>query len=295
MFCVPSFTCQFTHVYGRVSFTRKSEIIRTKQKCNLKLTRGRKMEKQEISTFDLLIQTHVGLKRQGPGSPEMTIRALRYVEHLDENSRIADLGCGTGGQTMVLAQNTTGQITGVDMIPEFIDVFNKNTKELHLENRVTGIVGSVEELPFEQEELDLIWSEGVIDGIGFEKGLTYWNQFLKKDGYVAVTCPSWFTDERPSEVDKFWTDAGSGLDTVEQNLSALKKAGYQFVAAFILPETCWTEQYFIPREEAEKVLLQKYAGDKTVAAYIEGDQYEVELYNKYKQQYGYVFYIGKKI
>ena len=31
----------------------------------------------------------------------------------------------------------------------------------------------------------MIWSEGAIDNIGFEKGLSYWRGFLKKGGYVA--------------------------------------------------------------------------------------------------------------
>lgn len=252
------------------------------------------MGNKEITMFDLLIEAHVGLERQGPGSSEMTIRALRFVDHLNENSQIADLGCGTGGQTMVLAQNTAGHITGVDMIPDFIDVFNENAKKLNLEKRVTGIVGSVEELPFEKETLDLIWSEGVIDGIGFEKGLSYWNDFLKKDGYVAVTCPSWITEECPSEVAEFWANAGSSLDTVEYNISVMKKAGYRFVAAFVLPEKCWTENYFMPRKAAEKTLLEKYRGNKIVEDYIKDDEYEVELYLKYKKHYGYVFYIGKK-
>ena len=253
------------------------------------------MELTEITIFDLLVEAHVGLNRQGPGSSEMTLRALRFVDGLNEDSKIADLGCGTGGQTMVLAQNTVGHITGIDIIPDFIEVLNAHVKELQLEKRVTGIVGSVEDLPFGKESLDLIWSEGVIDGIGFEKGLAYWNNFLKKDGYVAVTCPSWLTDDCPSEVEKFWADAGSGLNTIEYNISAMKKCGYSLVAAFTLPEKCWTENYFIPRESAEKALLEKYAGNKTVASYIAEDKHEMELFTRYKQHYGYVFYIGTKV
>ena len=74
----------------------------------------------------------------------------------------------------------------------------------------------------------------------------------------------------------------------------MQKSGYSFVAAFTLPEKCWTDNYFNPRQVAEKSLLERYAGNKTVEAYIESSKYEVELYSKYKQYYGYVFYIGKK-
>ncbi len=138
------------------------------------------METKQPSMIDLLIETHIGLKRQGPGSPETVMRALEFLKPLDRFSQIADLGCGTGGQTMLLAQHLSGAITGLDMFPNFIDVFNKNAKNAHYENRVTGIVGSMENLPFEKNSLDLIWSEGAIDSIGFQEGLTHWHGFLKK-------------------------------------------------------------------------------------------------------------------
>jgi len=38
----------------------------------------------------------------------------------------------------------------------------------------------MEELPFQDEEFDLIWSEGAIYNIGFERGLNEWRKFLKK-------------------------------------------------------------------------------------------------------------------
>jgi len=253
------------------------------------------MENEKVQILDLIVETHAMLERQGPGSPEMTIKALSFMGDLNKISRVADLGCGTGGQTVVIAQNITGTIIGVDRCPDFIDVFNDNAIKLNLQKRVNGIIGLIESLPFQKEEFDLIWSEGVIDSIGFEKGLSYWHGFLKKNGYIAVTCPSWLGDEHPVEVEKFWRDAGSGLDTIGYNISEMQKAGYSFISAFTLPEKCWTDNYFIPREAAEKALLEKYTGNETVEAYIKDGKHEVELYSKYKQYYGYVFYIGRKI
>ncbi len=245
--------------------------------------------------MDVLIESHIGLERQGPGSSEMTLKALSFLDTLAPDSRVADLGCGTGGQTLTLAQHIKGSIVGVDLFPAFIDVFNERARKHNLQNRVRGIVGSMENLPFEKEEFDVIWSEGAIDNIGFEKGVRCWNGFLKKGGYLAVTSPSWFTAEHVAEVDAFWRDAGSSLDSVEDNSSIMQKSGYSFIAAFALPEHCWTDAYFTPRAEAEKTLLGKYAGDKTVTEYLENTAHEVELYQKYKQHYGYAFYIGRKI
>ena len=132
--------------------------------------------------FTLICNYFKGLKRQGPGSPEVTQKALSFTNELSDNARIADIGCGTGGQTMALANYTKGQITGIDLFPDFIEIFNRNAIEAHCEDRVKGIVGSMDALPFQEEELDLIWSEGAIYNIGFERGMNEWNKFLKKNG-----------------------------------------------------------------------------------------------------------------
>lgn len=253
------------------------------------------MDHKEITEFDLLIESHLGLDRQGPGSADMTLKALSFVEHLDSNSKVADIGCGTGGQTMALAQNIDCQITGVDMVADFVDIFNHNAKKLNLDDRVHGIVADALDLPFEQEALDLIWSEGMIDSLGFAKTLAYWNRFLKKDGYVAVTSPSWLSKEHPDEIAKFWIDAGSGLYSIADNVKSMQEAGYSFVVAFTLPAECWIQNYFIPRSAAEQELPKKYPNNPLVDTYIKDMQYEVDLYEKHKQHYGYVFYIGKKI
>ena len=253
------------------------------------------MEKKQPTMEDLIIESHIGLERQGPGSPEMITRALSFLENLNEIREVLDLACGTGGQTMVLAQNLTANITALDICPELINVLNDNAKKMNLKERVKGIVGSMEKLSFQKEQYDLIWSEGAIDSIGFGNGLRHWNGFLKKNGYVAVTCPSWLTHEHPAEVEKLWTDAGSSLDTIDSNISTMQKAGFSFVASFALSEKCWTENYFIPREAADKAILEKYPGNKTAEAYVAENKKEAELYSKYKQNYGYLFYIGRKI
>ena len=257
------------------------------------------MEKKEtlVHDFDLnLICDYFGrMERQGPGSHESTIRALSFIDNLSSELKIADLACGTGGQTMTLAQNTKGTIIGLDIFPDFIEKFNENAKKLGLQNRVKGIVGSMDNLPFQNEEFDVIWSEGAIANIGFEKGLNYWKGFLKKDGYIAVTYESWFTDKRPAEIEKFWVDAVPEIDTIGHNISILQKSGYSLVAAFTLPEKCWTDTYFIPQIAIQKAFLEKNAGNKAAEAFVKYMKYEAELYSKYKQYYGYVFYIGKKI
>ncbi|WP_269848539.1 class I SAM-dependent methyltransferase [Methanosarcina horonobensis] len=84
------------------------------------------------------------------------------MDNLSNKTKIADLGCGTGAQTMVLAQNTEATITALDLYAGSIDKLNVTAGKLGLQNRVKGIVGSMDNLPFQNDEFDLIWSEGLL-------------------------------------------------------------------------------------------------------------------------------------
>jgi len=254
-------------------------------------------ENKSIHEFDFqfICEYFSSLERQGPGSPEITLKALSFIDLLSDQSRIADIGCGTGGQTMVLAQHAPGQIQGIDLFPTFIELFNSNASKLNLQHRVQGIVGSMENLPFQPGELDLIWSEGAIYNIGIRRGLNEWRKYLKTGGYIAVTEVSWFTEERPVEISAFWQDAYPEIDTIPNKVAAMQQAGYVPVASFILPENCWTDHFYAPQAEAQEVFLRKYPGNKVAEDLIASERHEMELYNRYKAFYGYVFFIGRKI
>lgn len=254
-------------------------------------------ENKSIHEFDfnLICEYYTYVERQGPGSPEITLKALSFIDNLTGQSRIADLGCGTGGQTMTLAEHTLGDITGLDLFPDFIHIFNRNAARRNLQDRVKGIIGSMDNLPFEKGTLDLIWSEGSIYNIGYERGLNEWREYLKTGGYIAVSEGSWFTDTRPDEINDFWMDAYPEIDTIPNKVAQMQKAGYIPVASFIVPEYCWTEDFYAPQVAAQEKFLKKYAGNKTAEEFIANQRHETQLYHKYKEFYGYVFYIGKKI
>lgn len=252
---------------------------------------------QSIHEFDLELigEYFAGLKRQGPGSPDVTTKALGFVEGLGADSRIADIGCGTGGQTMVLAQIAPGHITGLDIFPRFIELFDANAAALGLQQRVTGVVGSMDDPPFGEGELDLIWSEGAIYNIGFERGLREWRRYLKAGGYIAVSEASWFTDERPAEIEEFWMLEYPGIDTVPHQLEQLQRAGYKPVACFCIPDECWTDHFYAPQAAVQQAFLKAHAGDKTAEGFIRNMRHEENLYHRYRKYYGYAFFIGMKL
>ena len=75
------------------------------------------MNNKQPTFLDLLLEAHIGLDRQGPGSTEAMEQALGFIGPLDRFQNAADLGCGSGGQTIELAKHIPGTVTGLDMFP----------------------------------------------------------------------------------------------------------------------------------------------------------------------------------
>ena len=149
-------------------------------------------ENKQIFDFDLkmIADFFRELDRQGPGGVEQTLRALEFVPDRP-GMRIADIGCGTGGQTITIARNRDCTITAVDLLPELLEEFRTRIKKAGLENRVTAIQGSMDALPFSPGEFDVIWAEGSIYNIGFERGLREWRQYLKPLAHFALPEHCW--------------------------------------------------------------------------------------------------------
>lgn len=247
-----------------------------------------------MDLLEFLIEFHKDAKRQGPGSDEATKRALSFIPQLDEGSQILDIGCGTGAQTMVLAQSTKAKIIAVDMLPQFLEKLNERIENNNLSNRVVTKEMTMDGLNFEEKSFDVIWSEGAIYNIGFEKGLTQWRKYLKDNGYIAVSEISWLTADRPTEIEQYWVNAYPEIDTIDTKLSLIDKCGYTPIAHFALDDHCWIDNYYKPILERSETFLQKYNQVEEVKEFVRAGKIEAEMYTKFKEYYSYVFYIAKK-
>lgn len=72
----------------------------------------------------------------------------------------------------------------------------------------------------------------------------------------------------------------------------MQRAGYEFIAAFALPEECWTKHFYDTMPAAQEAFLEKYAGNPTAETFIASQREERALFDH--GYYGYVFYIGRK-
>lgn len=244
--------------------------------------------------FNLICEYFSYNKRQGPGSTEASLKALSMIGSLPCAAKIADIGCGTGASTVVLAKALGLEVTAIDLFPQFIDILRARAVEEGVSKLVHAIVGSMESLPFAENSLDLIWSEGAIYNIGFERGLSEWGRLLKAGGYIAVTEPTWLTDDRPEEIAKFWDEAYSEVETAPNKIQKMMRAGFTPIASFALPDECWIENYYLPQKTSQDLFLSRHPDNEFAKELVRNQRHEAELYAKYKKYYGYYFYIGKK-
>lgn len=91
--------------------------------------------------------------------------------------KIADIGCGTGAATRVLARELDAHVTAVDFLPELLAQLEDAAGRAGLADRITTLCASMESLPFAESELDAIWSEGAIYNMGFAAGITAWRRY----------------------------------------------------------------------------------------------------------------------
>ncbi|MDW7672290.1 MAG: class I SAM-dependent methyltransferase [Bacillota bacterium] len=70
--------------------------------------------------------------------------------------------------------------------PPFIHTLNETAGTQGIAHRVQGQVADMFRMPFAPESFDLIWSEGAIYIIGFQRGLQEWKALLKPGG--ALIC-----------------------------------------------------------------------------------------------------------
>jgi SAM-dependent methyltransferase len=235
-------------------------------------------------------EVHSGLPREGPGLEESTRKAFSMLTDLPEDPDILDVGCGPGMQTMVLADLSRGKITAVDNHQPYLEDLRAKAGEQGLLDRIETMNGDMKALPFAQKTFDLIWAEGSIYIMGFEKGLRAWRPLLKDGGYVAVTDAAWLRPDVPAEVKSFW-ECYPTMQDVAANVQAVERAGYRLIGHFTLPDEAWWNDYYHPIEKKLATLRELYKDDKEALKHLTMEQVEIDFFSKYSKYYGYVFFV----
>lgn len=245
--------------------------------------------------LQLLIDLHKDSLRQGPGGEQETRLAITLSGLTGKHGlTIADIGCGSGASTLVLAQELDCQITAVDFRQEFLAELERAAEKAGVADRVTPLTQSMDALSFCEGALDAIWSEGAIYNMGFAAGVAAWRPFLKPGGILAVSELTWLTDHRPDELQAYWDHAYSEVDTASAKMAVLEQHGFSPIGYFVLPEHCWIDNYYRPMQQRFSGFLTAHGNSDAAKAIIAAEEAEIALYERHRAFVSYGYYISRK-
>lgn len=236
------------------------------------------------------------MERLGPGSTESTKKAITLYPASKSAIKILDVGCGVGTHTFLLAEQfPEAEITAIDNYAPYIEQLNKTAESKGISGRVRGIVMSMFEMEFPNENFDLIWAEGSIYIAGFKRGINDWKHLLKPEAYLICSEISWLKTCPSDESYNYWDTEYPEIDTIENKIKQIESAGYSPKSYFICPVTDWTANYYDFLQNSVDTMRKKYVGNETASAVINMIETEINVYKRNSDDYSYVFYAMARI
>ena len=239
----------------------------------------------------LFFELFSGLPRQGPGDTASTLRALALVPGVGPRTRVLDVGCGTGCQTLVLARSSPAHIVAVDNHPPFVDVLNREADRLGIADRLQARVADMRRLDFADGSFDLIWCEGAVYNVGIEAGLRDWRRLLVSGGHVALTEVCWRKPNRPAECAAFWQQEYPAIRDAPSLLEAIDACGYETVGHFPLPPSAWWDDYYRPLQQNVAAFRRRYRDLSEAQELADQSQREIDVWRAYSGFYSYDFFV----
>ncbi|TVR57894.1 MAG: class I SAM-dependent methyltransferase [Spirochaetaceae bacterium] len=244
--------------------------------------------------WEIFLELFESLPRQGPGNRACAERALGLCRELKRFPTILDLGCGVGGQTLQLAEMTSGTIVAVDNHRPSIERLRAALAERELSGRVSAIVADMADPKQQPESFDLIWSEGALYSVGLRTALDVCYGLLRPSGYLAFTDAVWRKENPPAELKAAFDLEYPTMGSADDDVAAIQNSGFELIGRFTLPDEAWWDDFYSPMEARISRLRGTYAADREALAILDQLAEEPELHRRYSEFYAYEFFVARR-
>lgn len=231
------------------------------------------------------------LPRQGPGTEAFSIRILNKLPDLGPAPRCADLGCGTGAGSLLLAQHLKAQLLAVDLSEDFLAVLRVKAAAAALSHQIEALHADMGSLGWAAGRLDLIWAEGSAYNLTFAGALQAWRPLLRKGGIAVISEMSWFGSERPKAAAEFWAHDYPQMRSEAENLAACTAQGFEVIGVERLPKREWWPDFYGPLMRRCAALAPEATARPDLEALLAETATEIALFEAHGDHYGYSYYL----
>jgi len=171
-----------------------------------------------------------GYGYQSPGGAVVTQELAQGLDVASRSGlRVLDIGCGTGGAAMYLAERHLATVTGVDIAQAMIEICSERVRGNG--PRLTFVHGDASNADlFSPETFDLVWTRDCI--LYAEDKTRLWSnafRWLKTGGQLMVTDFGRGDGERSADFLKYVTDCCYYLDDLNCYHHTIEEAGFSDV------------------------------------------------------------------
>lgn len=152
---------------------------------------------------------------------------------IEPGDTVVDVGSGSGVDAMIAARKTgpDGRVYGIDMTPAMIDRAEENVRETNIDN-VELLAGQAEDLPLEDESVDVVSSNGVFNLVP-EKETAFREVYrvLEPGGHIQIAdivLSEPVSAEAKSDPE-LWAECIVGAEPTEVYLDLIRSAGFKDV------------------------------------------------------------------
>ncbi|MBL8889272.1 MAG: class I SAM-dependent methyltransferase [Planctomycetaceae bacterium] len=243
--------------------------------------------------IDYFLEIYGHLPRAGPGSRECTKRAYDMMDGLPECPRILDLGCGPGAQTVDLLQISGGHVVALDFLPLMLERTKSKAEQANVAQKLEMLEQDMNQMRFAPASFDVVWSEGAIYNLGFERGLKTIRSIVRPGGFVAVSEVVWLKADPPARLVEFWRQYPE-IASVTSKWEVISRLGYKSVGHFILPDRAWTAEYYDPMERLISEKQDPWSHIPEALKVLEEAKEEIAIFRKNSSYFGYAFFVMQR-
>ncbi|MCV2866721.1 class I SAM-dependent methyltransferase [Albidovulum sediminicola] len=160
-----------------------------------------------------------------------TTEAQMEVAEIPRGSHVLDAGCGIGGPSRFLASRYDCTVDGIDLTPEYIEVGSQLNKLTGLDDKISLKIGSVTELPYENQSFDVVLCQNVSMNVDNKAGMFAEAFRVLKPGGIYTMSHLAEGPNGPPIYPLPWalTPEVSFLDTPELILTMLGQTGFECI------------------------------------------------------------------